>query len=95
MATTQITFAAMNDDVMPFFAGAVVESIAVSGTSARTTAASTASQNVARIATDTAVYVTFGADTPTATASNGVMCPANTVSFFRIGSGLKAAAITV
>lgn len=97
MATTQIAFVACGDDMpnAPFFASGTVESISVTGTSARTTGASTASLPVARVATDTAVYVTFGSGTPTASSSNGYMCPANSVTFFRVGSGLKAAAITV
>lgn len=96
MATTQIAFAAVGDDMSnaPYFGGATVESISVTGTSAATTAASKATQGVCRVATDTAVYVTFAAS-PTASASNGFLCPANSVSFFRVGSGLKAAAITV
>lgn len=94
MAVTQFAFMAL-DNMPPagYAAGATIETKTPSGTSGATTAASTASQNVCRVATDTAVYVTFAAS-PTATSSNGFLIPANGVEYFRIGSGLKAAVIT-
>lgn len=94
MALTQFAFMALNQDSPVAFAGgATIEIKTPSGTSGATTAASTASQNVCRVATDTAVYVTFAAS-PTATSSNGFYVPANGVEYFRVGEGLKGAVIT-
>ena len=96
MATTQFAFCSVNTDadLAAFRAGATFEIKAPTGTSAATTAAALATQGFCRVATDTAVYVTFAAS-PTASASAGFMVPANTVAFFRIQSGDKGAVITV
>jgi hypothetical protein len=96
MPTTQFSFCAVNDDLSqaPFNGSATHEIKTPSGTSSATTAAANESQNICRVATDTAVYVAF-ASTPTASATAGFLCPANTVLFFRVRGGDKAAVVTI
>lgn len=96
MAATQFAFCSINADidVAPFAAGATVETEAPSGTNAATAAAATATQTVCRVATDTLVYVSFGSAPNAGTDTIRFMCPANSVSFFRVSSGDKAAVIT-
>lgn len=95
MATTQFAFCCMNaPDSAHYAAGATFEIKTPSSSSAATTAAANASQNVCRVATDTAVYVAFGS-APTASSTGGALCPANTVTFHRVSSGDKAAVITI
>lgn len=96
MALTQFAFGSVNADNINamFSAGSQVESKAPTGTSAATTAAATATQTVCRVATDTLVAVSFGS-APNATSDTiKFVCPANTVSFFRVSSGDKAAVVT-
>lgn len=96
MATTQFAFCVMSPEIeAPYRTAAVVESKSVSGTNAATTAAATNAHNVCRVATDTAVYVSFAATPNAGTDTVRFLCPANSVSFFRIKAGDKAAAITV
>ena len=96
MATTQFAFCAINSDAdqAAYRLGATFEIKNPTGTSAATTAAANASQGFCRVATDTAVYVTF-ASSPTASSTAGFLVPANTVSVFRVQSGDKAAVITI
>lgn len=95
MALTQFAFGSLNADVPAFFvAGSQVESEAPSGSSVATTATATATQTTCRVATDTAVYVSFG---PAPNASSDTIkffMPAGSVEYFRISSGNKAAVVT-
>jgi len=96
MALTQFAFCAVGNDLdmAVYNAGAQVEAKAPTGTSAATTAAATATQNVCRVATDTQVYVSFGSS-PNATSDTiKFLVPAGQVSFFRVASGNKAAVVT-
>lgn len=95
MATTHFAFCSVNADMpqSPNASGMSAEVTTPTGTSAATTAAARADQGVCRVTTDTQVYVTFGSS-PTATAATGFMCPAGSVSLFRVKSGDKAAVIT-
>lgn len=94
MAVTQFAFGVV-EGMFPsmYFGGATIETVTPSGTSAATTAAANAAQNVCRVTTDTAIYVAFGA-TPTASSSAGLYVPAGSVEYFRVSSGNKAAVIT-
>lgn len=96
MAATQFAFGAMNadNDAAMFAAGATVETETPSGTNAATTAAAHAAQNICRVTTDTLVYVSFGADPNAGIDAIRFLCPANSVSFFRISAGDKGAVIT-
>lgn len=95
MATTQFCFTrAENGMPVAYNANSVWEIKTPSGSSGATTAAATAGQSLCRVATDTAVYVTFGS-APTATSTTGFMVPANGVEYFRVNTGDKAAVITV
>ena len=96
MAATQFAFGQMNADIdtAMFNAGATVETETPSGSNAATSAAARADQNVCRVATDTLCYVSFGAAPNAGTDTIRFLCPANTVSFFRVSAGYKAAVIT-
>lgn len=94
MTITQFAFCAVDNlPPAPYNGGATFESKTPSGSSAATTAAATASQNICRVATDTAVYVAFGS-APTASASAGFYLPAGSSEYFRVGTGDKGAVIT-
>lgn len=94
MALTQFAFCAVDGlPPAPYAGGATFEVKTPSGSSSATTAAATASQNVCRVSTDTAVYVAFGTS-PTASSTGGFYVPANGVEYFRVGSGFKGAVIT-
>jgi len=94
MAVTQFAFCAVDNlPPAPYSAGAAIETVTPTGSSAATTAAAKASQNVCRVATDTAVYVAFGTS-PTASSSAGFYVPAGAIEYFRVGDGMKAAVIT-
>jgi len=94
MAATQFAFCSLVDDTIPYTAGTVVETETPSGSNAATTAAATASQGFCRVATDTLVYVSFGSAPNAGTDTLRFLCPANSVSIFRVSSGDKAAVIT-
>lgn len=96
MAATQFAFGCINADIdeAMFNLGATVESKAPTGSNAATTAAANASQNVCRVATDTLVYVSFGSAPNAGTDAIRFLCPANSVSFFRVSAGDKGAVIT-
>jgi hypothetical protein len=49
---------------------------------------------MARVATDTLVFVTFGASPNATTAGRRFMCPANSVSLFTVNAGDKGACST-
>lgn len=94
MATTQFAFGCVEGGLPSlYFASATIETKTPSGTSGATTAAAHAAQNVCRVATDTAVYVTFDS-APVASSTAGFFLPANGVEYFRIKTGDKAAVIT-
>lgn len=105
MATTQIAFGVMGGSspsggdvqAMRFETTTVCTALTPSGTSQMSSAAAPATLGatpVCRIATDTAVYVTFG-ETPTAASSNGLLVPANAVEYLLVTAGHKAAVITI
>jgi hypothetical protein len=95
MATTQFCFTtAENGLPFAYNANSTWEVKTPSGSSGATTAAATGGQNLCRVATDTAVYVTFAAS-PTATSTTGFLVPANGVEYFRVKTGDKAAVITI
>ena len=94
MALTQFAFGAVEGHFEAmYFAGVTIETVTPSGTSGATTAAAHAAQNICRVSTDTAVYVTFGSS-PTASSSAGLYMPANSVEYFRVKSADKGAVIT-
>ena len=97
MALTHFAFCAL-DILDPHYTqseGAVVEGEAPSGTNAATTAVALGNHNYCRVATDTAVYVSFNAAPNAGTDASRFMMPANTVAFFRISPGYKGAVITI
>lgn len=96
MATTQFAFGQINPDMdeAMFSSGAVVESETPTGSNAATTAAASQTQTLCRVATDTLVYVSFGAEPNAGTDTIRFLCPANSVSFFRVSPGDKGAVIT-
>lgn len=95
MALAQVAFVAVGDDVSPVFVGgAAVESVTPSGTNAATTLAAIASQTMCRVATDTQIYVSFGAAPNAGTDSVRFLLPAGAVEVFRVATGDKAAVIT-
>lgn len=97
MAATQFAFGQMNadNDQAMFAAGATVEAEEPTTSNAATTAAASATQAICRVATDTAVYVSFGAAPNASSDAVRFMCPANSVSFFRVSAGDKGAVVTV
>ena len=96
MALTQFAFCPVGEDAhdIPYAGGAVVESKTPSGTSGATTAVAPASAKFCRVATDTQVYVSFGSAPNAGTDTVRFLCPANTVNWFRVSAGDKAAVIT-
>lgn len=95
MALTQFAFGSVGSDVPSFYnGGATVESAVPTGTSAATTAAANASQYMCRVATDTAVYVSFGAAPDASSDAVRFFVPAGAVEYFRVASGSKAAVVT-
>jgi hypothetical protein len=96
MALTQFVFGSVGTD-LPMIErdGAVAESKVPSGSTGATTATATASQPVCRVATDTAVYVSFGAAPNASTDTARFYVPANAVEYFRVKSGDKAAVVTI
>lgn len=95
MALTQFAFMAVENMMLAgYVGGATVETETPSGTNAATTLAAHASQNVCRVATDTAVYVSFGEAPNAGTDGVRFYLPANSVEYFRVKSGDKGAVIT-
>ncbi len=97
MALTQFAFCSVGADneIAVYNGGSTVESEAPSGSNAATTAAATATQNFCRVATDTAVYVSFGSAPNAGTDTIRFFVPANSVQLFRVASGDKGAVITI
>jgi len=95
MAFTQFVFGAVQDGTpMMYGVGATAETETPSGVNSATTAAATATQNVCRVSTDTAVYVSFGTAPNAGTDTLRFFLPANAVEYFRVVSGYKGACIT-
>ena len=96
MATTQICFAQASPDLQTIYAaGAVVESKTPSGSNQATTAVSRADHNVACVATDTQVYVSFGSAPDATSDTIKFLVPAGQVRYFRLNNaGTKAAIVT-
>lgn len=95
MALTQFAFGMVNADLPAMFDnGATVESEVPTGSNVATSAAATAGQSICRVATDTAVYVSFGSAPNAGTDTIRFFIPANAVEYFRVSVGDKAAVIT-
>lgn len=96
MATTQIEFCQASPDLQTIYAnGAVVESKTPSSSNQATTAVSRKDHNVVCVATDTLVYVSFGASPNAGSDTIRFLCPAGSVRFFRLNAAdIKAAIIT-
>lgn len=96
MALTHFTFLTASADLpASFAAGGDSEGIAPTGSNQTTTAVGSAARNLCRVATDTAVYVSFGA-APNATSDDPrFFMPANSVDFFRVVVGAKGAVVTI
>lgn len=94
MAVTQFAFvAAIEQPPVAYAANATFEIKTPSGSSSATTAVAAAGTRICRVATDTAVYVAFGAE-PTASPSTGFLVPAGAVEHFHVAAGDKGAVIT-
>lgn len=95
MALTQFAFVTI-DGLAPVLdvRNSTVESKVPSGSSAATTAAADKDSTVCRVATDTAVYVSFGT-APNATSDTiKFFVPAGAVEYFRVKYQDKAAVVT-
>lgn len=94
MAVTQFAFMAVEGGIPAAYEqGATVEAETPSGTNAATTAAATGAQNVVRVVSDTACYVSFGTAPNAGTDSIRFYLPANHVEYFRVAAGSKGAVI--
>lgn len=94
MAITQFVFGVVSDDILVMYAGGAVAETKVPGAgNGTTTAAATASQAACRVATDIAVYVSFGAAPDASTDANRFLIPASRDAIFRVKSGDKGAVI--
>ena len=95
MATTQFAFTNLFG-VVPTMDAAVTttENKTPSGTSAATTNASTSSQPLCRVATDTQVYVSFGSAPDASSDAVRFFLPAGAVEYFRVNPGSKGAVVT-
>lgn len=94
MAVTQFAFCAV-EGLIPsvYSSNAVVETVTPGGANVATTAASAGGLNVCRIATDTAIYVSFGSAPNAGTDTVRFYVPANGTEYFRVPVGVKAACI--
>lgn len=100
MAVTQFAFGS----VRTFVGGALIPAVATtlptseaktpSASNQQTTAAATSRQNICRVATDTAVYVAFGASPDATVATARYFMPANTVEYFAVIAADKGAVVT-
>lgn len=94
MAVTQFAFGQVNADIPSMFSeGATVETETPSGSNAVTAAASRKDQPFCRVATDTDVYVSFGAAPNAGTDTIRFFVPAGSVEYFRVPAGSKASVI--
>lgn len=95
MAITHFCFAALdgNNPVLDM-RNAIVETKAPSGSSSATTVSADKDSTFCRVATDTAVYVSFGS-APNATSDTiRVYMPAGCTETFKVRYGDKAAVVT-
>lgn len=94
MALCQFAFCSItNDAPAAHVTGATCENMTPTATSAPTTASSAGGQSTCRVATDTAIYVSFGT-APNATSDTvRFLVPAGAVEYFRVQGGYKAAAV--
>ena len=103
MALTHFTFgvAAMRGSGTPVMAAGtfVSEGIVPSGSSQATTAVAPSTYGgdplVCKVATDTAVYVSFGGAPVATTTGTRTFLPAGVVEYYLVNSGDKAAVVTI
>lgn len=94
MTIASITFAATAGTVSAIQSrGAVTEVFTTSGVNQTTTAEATADRPIVRIATDTAIFASFGAAPNAGTDETKVFIPANSIEYLAITPGDKAAII--
>lgn len=97
MATLQIAFcdlgSSQNGCSIPVSDGTTLVSESISLTSSNQQS-SAATKPFARLVTDTACYVAFGADPDSATTTSRVYLPANSPDYFYVGKGNKVGAKT-
>lgn len=96
MAITQFAFSRIESRAVSAVIAddTVSETKTPSGTNGTTTAAATASRNVCRVATDTAIYVSFGTAPNAGTDSGRFYIPAGVVEYFVLDTGWIAAVVT-
>ena len=95
---TQFVFGHAGADVPAVFSqNCKSETVVATGTAASTTETSDPAHNACRVATDAAVYVSFGTAPNASTDASRFMLPAGAVDTFRIGSGgnIIASVVTV
>ena len=96
MASTQFVFGSVQDSTpMMYAVGATAETETPSAVNSATTSAASATQTVCRVATDTAIYVSFGTAPNAGTDTIRFLMPANSVEYFRVSNGYKGACITI
>ena len=80
---------------VPIASSVTSENIASSASNQQTTAVAPAGlgEVMCRVATDTAVYVAFGANPNATTAGSRFFMPANAVEYFRVVVGNKGAVV--
>lgn len=94
MAIAQFNFMTLGTDVPAAYAfSANTEAETVSGSNAATTSAASAVQNVCRVVSDTACYVSFGSAPNAGTDTTRFFMPASVVEYFIVKAGDKGAVI--
>jgi hypothetical protein len=101
MALTQFAFVQVgvgygqSNIPVPVASTVTSEGIVPSGSNQQTTAVAPTglAEVMCRVATDTAVYVAFGADPDATTAGERFFIPANGVEYFRVNPGDEAAVV--
>jgi len=102
MALTHFTFGAVGDasggenNTFMLADGITSEGIVPSGSNQQTTAVAPAigKRPYCRVATDTAVYVTFGTAPDATNAAARFFMPANSIDYFVVTAGHEAAVVT-
>ena len=96
MALTQFSFSRIETRAVPAVIAddAVSETKTPSGSNGTTTAAATGSRNICRVATDTAVYVSFGPAPDASTDTSRFYMPAGAIEYYVVDSGWIAAVVT-
>lgn len=96
MATCSFVFGSVSPDIPSLFvSNSVSEEETVGATTVATTAAASASQNICRVSTDTACYVSFGSAPNAGTDNPRYMIQAGATEYFRVSSGDKGAVIQI